>query len=128
MSLIDDIAQHLHNQGVGSLGTNLFKSYTPESPDACVTVLDTGGVEPDRDLPTEDPTFQVFIRSSSYAAGKTKLDAVRTALHQQENTQLGLGSSASYFYYIFAIAEGGHLGRDDVGRDIFSINFRCHIR
>lgn len=124
--IIDDIAQHLHNQSIASLGTSLFKGYLPDDPDTCIAVLDTGGVLPSRDIPTKKPTFQVFIRATSYAAGKGKLDAVRAALHQQRNLQLI--PSGTYFYYIYALAEGGHLGRDDNGLDLFSINFGAETR
>lgn len=124
--LIADIAQHLHNEGIAVLGTNLFYSYLPESPDACVSVLDTGGLEPDKYLPTKEPTFQVFIRSTSYALGRAKLDLVRDALNKVSGEDLGVGGT--FFLYIFAISEGGHLGRDDANRDLFSINFKCRTR
>lgn len=124
--LIDEVAQHLHNNSIGSLGTSLFKSYMPESPDACISVLDTGGLEPSIDIPVTNPTFQVFIRSTTYSAGRNQLDSVRSVLHKQMNTQLV--PNGIYFYYIFAISDGGHIGRDDNGRDMFSINFRCKRR
>lgn len=124
--LISDVAQHLHNQGIASLATNLFYGYLPDEPDNCIAVLDTGGSEPDNYLPTKEPTFQVFIRWASYSTGKAKLDAIRTALHKQENTQLI--PSGEYFYFILAMSEGGHLGRDESARDTFSINFHCRTR
>lgn len=124
--LIDDVAQHLHNQGIASLGSTLFKGYLPPTPDVCMSVLDTGGMTPSIDIPTKEPTFQVFIRSDNYVNGKTKLDAVREALHQQKSTQLV--PDGTYFFFIFAISEGGHLGRNDEGLDEFSINFRCRTR
>lgn len=132
MALIDDVAQHLHNQGIASLGTTLFQSYMPdkggdtENYDNLVAVYDTGGLLPDPYLPTKEPTFQIMIRNTSYATGKSKLDAVRTALHQQQNVQLV--PNGTFFYFILAQSEGGHLGRDESGRDLFSINFRCRTR
>lgn len=124
MSLISDIAQHLHNNGIGSLADSIFYGYSPADKDVVVSVLDTGGNNPDMYIPVKDPTFQIFIRDINYDSGKAKLDAVRALLHQQTNITIG----SIYFYYIFAIAEGGHLGRDDAGRDLFSINFRAKTR
>lgn len=124
--VIDDVAQYLHNNSVASLGTSLFKSYVPETPDAVVAVMDTGGVKPSIDIPSKDPTFQVFIRSTNYSTGKTKLDLVRSLLHKQMNTQLI--ANGVYFYFIHALSEGGHLGRDENGKDLFSINFLCKTR
>jgi hypothetical protein len=91
----------------------------PDSVDTGLCVLDTGGVMPDPYLPTKSPTFQIFIRGADYVTGKAKLDAVRAALHQLANTQIG----STYFYYILAQSEGGHIGRNERGLDEFSINF-----
>ena len=126
MSLISEVATYLQSQGLGTVGTNIFYSYMPDSVAPCIGVFDTGGAEPDRYIPTKEPTFQIFIRSTSYAEGKAKLDSVRSALHQQKNTLLSSGEI--YFYFIFAISEGGHLGRNPAGQDEFSMNFHCRTR
>lgn len=124
MSLIDDIATKLQTEGIGTVGTTIFKSYLPESVTNSLVVLDTGGTQPDKDLPTKEPTFQIFIRAEDYSTGKALLESVRTALHQTKNTTLG----NTYFYFILAISEGGHIGRNEVGQDEFSINFRARTR
>jgi hypothetical protein len=126
MAVIDDVAQHLHNQGIGSMPSTLKKAFLPDSPDVCIAVLDTGGIEPSVDLPLKTPTFQVMIRNTTYALGKAKLDLVRAALHQKIETVLI--PNGTYFLFIFAMAEGGHLGKDDAGRHLFSINFRTKTR
>jgi len=46
------------------------------------------------------------------------------ALHQVGNEQIG----DTYFYYILANSEGGHIGRNERGLDEFSINFICLTR
>ena len=122
--LLDDIAQYLENEGIGTIGTDIFKSYMPDVVDTGLAVLDTGGPQPDKDLPTKSPTFQIFIRAADYITGRAKLDAVRVALHQVGNEQIG----DTYFYYILANSEGGHIGRNERGLDEFSINFICLTR
>jgi len=122
--LLDDIAQKLTDSGVGTIGTNIFKSYMPDTVDTGICVLDTGGPMPDKELPTKSPTFQVFIRAADYITGRAKLDAVRSALHQTKNTTLG----NTFFYYISAQSGGGHIGRNERGLDEFSINFICLTR
>lgn len=128
MTLIEEIAQHLHNQNVGQLATSLFFSYLPDTDTGTfsITVLDTGGMSPDPDLPTKEPTFQIFLTAATYEIGKAKLDTIRATLHQQKNIQLIPGGT--YFYFILANAEGGHLGRNENGRDEFSINFHARTR
>ena len=124
--VIDDVASYLATNSVGTVCTDLFKGYLPESPNACVAVLDTGGSQPNPDIPTKEPTFQVMIRSTNYTLGRSKLDTIRSLLHRQANVELVSGQT--YFYFILAISEGGHLGRDDNGRDLFSINFHCRTQ
>lgn len=125
MSLIDDIAQHLEDNSIGTLGTDVFKSQLPETGSLPVIgVFDTGGTAPDIDLPTKSPTFQVYLRAATYTEGKNKLDAIRALLHRTLAETIG----STYFYYIYAISEGGHIGTNENGQDEFSINFRCLTR
>lgn len=124
MTLIEEIATLMQTAGIGTLGTNLYVSYLPADICPAIAVIDTGGMTPDIDLPTKEPTFQVFIRDASYEAGKAKLDAVRALLHQKRNGTL----TTTYYYYIYALAEGGHIGRNEAGQDEFSINFKILTR
>ena len=124
MSMISDIATQLQTAGAGTLATNIFYSVAPDSPDALVAVLDTGGPEQDQYLPLYDKTFQVYVRATSYANGIAKVEAIRSALHQKVAVTYG----STFFHYILAISAGGHIGRDDKGRDEFTINFRCKTR
>lgn len=129
MALIDDVAQHLHNQGIGTLGTNLFKANFPDddSQTFIIGVFDTGGPEPDTYLPIDNQTFQISVKATTYTTGKAKLEAIKTALHQKANTDLGV-SGASYYYYIHAQSNGGHIGKTQNGLDEFSINFIAKTR
>lgn len=124
--ILDDIAEYLEDEGVGTVGTNIFKSYLPDSVDTGFAILDTGGLMPDPDVPTKEPTFQIFLRAADYATGRAKLDAIRTALHRIANQTLITGGT--YFYFILAQSEGGHIGRNDRGLDEFSMNFHCRTQ
>ncbi len=127
MNFTEQIATYLQANGVGTLATDLFISYLPEDSHLpCVGVFDTGGIQPDKYLPMKHPTFQVFIRAASFDAGKTKLAAIRALLHQKMNSTLVVGED--YFFYIFALSEGGHIGRNDAGMDEFTMNFEALIR
>lgn len=126
MSVVSDVATYLQTNSIGTLGTNLFKQFYPDIDGALVAVLDTGGQQPEEDIPLYLPTFQVFVRSTSYALGKAKLEAIRDLLHRQANVQLVSGGT--YFYYILAQSNGGSIGRNENGKDEFSINFICKIR
>lgn len=120
--LIDNIADYLEDNGVGTVTTDIFVGYMPDSPNSCIAVLDTGGSTPDAYLPTKSPTFQVLVRALNYNAGKSTLDSIKALLHRKTN--LNLVSGGDYCYYILAMSDGGHIGRDEKGLDLFSINFQ----
>lgn len=122
--LTTEIANLLQAQAVGTPGTSIFEGYLPDDPDACLAIFDTGGLPPDRDLPVADPTFQVLVRSTSLPLVRAKVDAVVTALHQLSNESLG----GTHYYYIFLMGEPAHIGRDQKGRDEYSINFVAKYR
>lgn len=126
MILIEQVAQVLSNAGLGTIGVDIFLGYQPETPDSCIVVNNTGGVKPSIDIPNKMPTFQVVIRNVDYETGESILATVRATLHQHQNAVLVSGQT--YFYYIFLISEGGHIGRDANGRDEFSVNFQCKTR
>lgn len=124
--MINDVYTYLDAETDLTAGTDLFKSRLTESPNNQVVIYNTGGLEPDRYLPTADPTFQILVRNTSYATGQSLVNDIVEALHQKTNIELVSGSK--YFYYIFLMYEPEHIGRDDKGRHEFSINFVCKYR
>lgn len=124
--MISDIASYLAENGIGSIGNTIFKSRLPDIPDNCISIYETGGLAPDRYLPTADPTFQIIVRNKTYSAGKSKMDDIVDLLHQKTNSTLVTGGF--YFYYIFLMGEPAHIGVDKKDRDEFSANFVCKVR
>ena len=123
--IIDDVANEIAENIAGlTVGTNVFKGFMPEKPDNCVQILDTGGAEPDKELPTGSPTFQIMVRNKSYETGHDLMQSIVDLLHQKMNETIG----DTYFYTIFLMGEPGYLERDIKGRDVWSVNFICHTR
>lgn len=127
MSMISEIAEYLEDQSIGVVGTNIFYSDLPDiSSDFMIAVFDRIGTKPNVDIPEiKSPMFQIFIRSKDYATGKAKLDAIRESLHGSINVYLIPGGIK--FRKIHAVAEGGHIGKNESGKDEFSINFMTEI-
>lgn len=124
--IVNDIADYLEDEGLGTVGTDIFVGMQPNTPVDCITVFDTGGAKPPIDIPTKRPTFEVLVRASVFATGKNTLDTIRGLLHNKYNATLVTGGN--YFYSINALTEGGHLGLDEAGNDEFSINFLTYTR
>ena len=123
--IIDDISKDIETSNTTlSLKTNLFKGFMPDNPDNCVVVLDTGGAAPDKDIPTGSPTFQILVRDKNYKTGHDLMQTIVNLFHRRMNETIG----TTYYYSIFLLGEAGNIGRDDKGRDEFSVNFICHIR
>lgn len=125
---ITDIAQWLSDNGYGTIGTDLFLSTMPPSPDNCTAIIDTGGNAPMTYLPIEQPTFQILVRNVDFETGKVILNAIQRGLHGLTNENLAGTANGSHYYYIFAQQNNQHIGRDEVGREVFSVNFYCKNR
>jgi hypothetical protein len=136
-TMIEDIQTYLITKGVATEGTS-FLGHTPDSPEEQVNVFDTGGPGPDEELFDEADgvitkaiqtrTFQIYVRTDTsddaYADGRTKLNDVMNVLHGVRHQQIG----DTYFDFIMANSAGGHIGRDEAGRDEFTANFTARIK
>ncbi len=110
--------------GIGTFGTDLFVSKEPSEPDACTTIYDTPGQEPEAGYRYDRPGVQVRVRGTAggYQAAYAKIEDVKEALH-------GLGDetwNGTRYVGIWATGDPNFLGYDDNGRPIFTINFRVH--
>ena len=132
MALLDEVAVQLVGQSVAGLpgttgvtatGWTLTKAHLPAAPDKVVAVFETGGRANemmDGGL-LDRPTFQIRVRSSpnDYATARTKIEAVRTALHLIGNEAL----SSRYYAGITADAEPIPLPVDQNNRPGLVMNF-----
>lgn len=124
MSFISDITDYIEAAGLGTAGTDLFESRMPVSPNNTMAVINTGGEQPSQYIETQNNTIQVLIRNQDYNSGEIKMNQIIDLLHQLYNTQL----TNYYLYYCLLSSEGGHLGQDEEGREMFSVNFRTMSR
>ena len=78
--LLTDVGAYLNTvyadsySGKFALGTNLFLSLLPESPDTCMGVFENAGVAPVYTFGATSvtrPELQVIIRNSSYETGRS---------------------------------------------------------
>lgn len=122
--IIRDIADYLTTQTDLELGTSLYLSHQPESPDEVVAIYDTGGVEPDHYLPTAEPTIQILVRAGDYQTAHDRAHELAGILHRLTNQTIG----DYYVYYIFLLGEPTHLGRDKRNRDEYTLNLHLKIR
>ncbi len=109
-----------------SEGTDLFISREPATPDAVITVIDTGGGEPDPTAETyEYPTVQVRSRGvpiTGYADAYSQLDTIKGVLHKFSRTVV----NSTTYVAIWASSDIISLGYDSQERPVLTLNFRIH--
>lgn len=121
-----DVALFLVASGVGTLpwttGWAVSLALEPASPDDAVTVYDTGGQSQDTDeLDMKRPTFQVRVRSASYADAYAKQQEIRDLLTETSP----ISGSTSDFVDIALTSEISAIGRDDSNRHVLTANYRA---
>jgi len=129
--LLDEVASYLDTEGLGTVGTDIFKGLLPDTPDACVALIETGGQASENVLSSavgapawEAPSFQVICRAGrrDYSTARTKANDVFKKLDGLVNTTL---SSVRYLS-IFAIQAPFALPRDDQERPLLAFN--CAVK
>lgn len=113
-----DIAEHLEDNVIGTVGTSIFVNYLPETPDACIAVYDTGGQAPLNVLNYENAGIQVTVRGTA-AAGRSKIADVFDLLHTLTHATI----ETRDYRRIDATSSPSFIGRDRLGRSLFTVNF-----
>ncbi|MBD3405119.1 MAG: hypothetical protein GF411_03165 [Candidatus Lokiarchaeota archaeon] len=121
-----DIANYLQDQSVGTIGTDIFVGYMPDTNEISnnvIAIYDTGGGDPHWDelnFVERYPTFQIAIRNNQYIAGYNRIETVRSTL----NNLTDHTATDSRYLVLHAKSDILYAGVDDKGRHIFTLNFR----
>ena len=128
MSLLTDIGSYLNSASISTqdltLGTNLFLGRLPESPDSCVALVQTAGVNPTDTFgtsfpPLENQGLQTLIRATSYATAEALAVDVFKSLTSVENATL----TSTLYFKIEGQQSPFALLRDDQERQVMSYNY-----
>lgn len=123
--LAHDIAVYLGTAGVGEFNGSgdwaIFAHVEPATPNKVITVYDTGGEGPDTDeLDLLRLTFQVRIRSESYAEAHSRHESTRDVLLVGR-----IETSDSVYVGIDMTSDIAPIGMDDNKRHILVANYRA---
>ncbi len=131
MQLLENIAEYLETEGFGTRGTDIFIGFAPESEDDTennIIMFDqTGGIEPDRDLPIAKPTVQVIVRNTDYKTGFNILQDIFDRFHRMNDSGV-LVSGGVDVMRAYAINEVQPLGVDVKERYSFTVTFVFQYR
>lgn len=129
--LLDAVGAHLAANAIGAVGTSIFLSQLPDSPDAAVGVFEYPGRPSDKTFGTtivcENARFQILVRSAregtanAYSTARTKAENIRNLLDGAGNLTL----SGTVYLYIEALQPPFFLEKDANGRNIIACNFEA---
>jgi len=120
----EDIKDYIVSLGTLGLtfATNLFIANEPAEPNNCVTIKDYGGYGTDLGLTTqgyERPSIQIMVRNTGYIAGYALAESIQVALHGLSHQTI----NGTVYTVIYCTSGPASLGKDESGREKFSINF-----
>ena len=124
--ILEDLTDYLSTQGHGTEGTDLFRHFLPNDPDAVVTMYETGGIGSVHAMSTgpgnakvERPRVQIVARATTPDAARLKIGQILLDLDGLRETTI---NSVRYLW-AEAVQSPFFLLRDDAQREIFACNF-----
>lgn len=127
--LLDAIGAHLQANAIGTVGTSIFLSQLPDSPDFAIGLFEYPGLPTTKAFGTtvliENARLQVMVRSSrpgvanAYVTARNKAEAIYVLLDGAGKQTL----SGKTYYYIEALAPPAGQGTDDNLRNLITCNY-----
>jgi len=130
MTLLENIAEYLENQGIGTRAQDIFIGFMGDdypAQDNVVMIDQTGGIEPDKYLSIARPTIQITVRNKDHKQGLAKMQDIFDLFHRMQDDDV-LVAGGEDIMNVMALNEPQHLLRDDSGRDVFTCTFIFRIR
>jgi hypothetical protein len=83
MSMPSDVAEYLEDNSIGTVGTDIFIQFTPETPHNAISVFQYSGWPPLTVAGFTRPGLQVKVRNTNAATAITKMEAIIALLHDK---------------------------------------------
>jgi hypothetical protein len=117
--MLTEIATYLETAGCGTVGVDLFLGDLPDAPVAAASLVEYGGLPPQRTFGTvawEQPRVQVLVRDAAYFAARERAERIYRALVAVANTTL-----SGTRYFSVTATPPSILERDEHDRPILTI-------
>lgn len=127
-TILEAVANYLASNGQGTVGTSIYMSRMPETPDLCVCVYENEGGMPEFTMGStmlSNPAIQVMVRATreDYQTARDKAEAIRVLLSQVANQTL----SGVEVLRIQPVGSVLPIGLDKNDRPLISTNFRAIV-
>ena len=130
-TILEAIGNKLATDGLGTLGTNLFLSLMPDTPDLCTAVYEYSGLSPldtfgaSVNIALDRPSIQVMTRAArnDYVAARDRAVDVRNSLAKISNQTL----SNINILRIAPLSAINSIGLDEKDRPLVTISFTAVV-
>lgn len=119
------LAQLLDDEGTATLGTNLFLTEMPETPDNATMIVTSGTVDQRKDYEIRDIYVDFWIRNTDSAQAYATAQAIWDKLHRRANYQL---PGAIYVYFGYATTNIEDFDKDTNQRKVVKLQMRFTYR
>lgn len=124
--MLDAIGAYIDTNTALTVATDLYKSFLPDSPDACVAIYENQGQPPrhgfgaNTQFKTERPRVQVICRNAKgeYDLARAQAETIFLLLEKLTGTSL----SSVHYIRIEALHSPFSLGPDSKGRPLVSFS------
>lgn len=117
--IIEEIADYLEDESIGTVGTDIFIGELPLDNDSVIALMVAPSPEPNRAIPYYTQYIDVWARYADYSDGVSKLQEVMDLLQRRENYEL-----PSYHVYLsYALGMIEDNDRDQERRHLLKVSF-----
>lgn len=117
--LLEDISAYLEQQGLGTVGVDIYRGDMPDAPDECIALYEQPGQAPEQNWDAERPGLTVRVRSVDRGDAASRAYAVWKALNGLTNAAL----NGTEYHRIDASSSIAQAGRDGKRRHYYICNF-----
>lgn len=125
--VLDDLAVYGASNGLGTVGTSIFKGRMPDAPDECLALIPYGGLASQQQygsdaLKWEFPRVQVIARASrhDYSTAQTMADEAYRAYAQIMAETV----NGTFYHCVTPLQPPFSMGLDDNERPIVGFNLQ----
>jgi len=130
-TILEAVGSKLVTDGLGTLGTNIFLSLMPDTPDLCTAVYEYSGLSPldtfgaSVTVALDRPSIQVMTRAgrNDYVAARDRAVNVRNSLAKISNQTL----SGINILRIAPLSAINSIGLDEKDRPLVTISFTAVV-
>lgn len=126
--IAEDLMNFLGNEGFGTVNTNLFLAFMPDSPNNCLIVRDmpAPNLSESDSLSVDMYTVQIITRNENYITARDLLQSIHKRIVGFGGESLVVGGDI--VSYITINTQPTSIGKDEKGRNEWSGHYNLRVQ